>query len=303
MKNLNTILLMLGINLGIFLTLSFVANLLGIVPYLQNGGIDFSMLLAFCLLIGMGGSFIQLLLSKTLVKMFKRVQVIDPGTTHPEGRKVYEMVRRAANRAGLSKTPEVGIYESFEVNAFATGASRENALVAVSSGLLGSMSEDAIEGVIGHEVAHIANGDMVRMTLLQGVVNSLVAFVARAVAHVVLSSGRSNDNNERPNFFAYFMLVQAIEMVLGLFGMMILAWYSRRREFRADAGGATFTTRQKMINALQALQSKSRYVDTKDESYAAFKISGRPTGFLALFSTHPSLDTRIAALQSGTYLS
>lgn len=303
MKNLNTILLMLGINLGIFLTLSFVANLLGIVPYLQNGGVDFSMLLGFCLLIGMGGSFIQLLLSKMLVKMFKRVKVIDAGTTQPEGRKVYEMVRRAANRAGLSKTPEVGIYDSFEVNAFATGASRNNALVAVSTGLLNSMPEDAIEGVIGHEVAHIANGDMVRMTLLQGVVNALVAFVARAVAHVVLSSGRSSDSDERPGFFAYFMLVTAIEMVLGFFGMMILAWYSRRREFRADAGGATFTTRDKMINALKALQEKSRYVDTKDESYAAFKISGRPGGFMALLSTHPPLETRIAALQSGTHLS
>lgn len=288
---------MLLVNVGIVITLSIVLSLLGVRPYMNSYGLDYEQLAIFCLVWGMGGAFMSLLLSKFIAKMALGVKVLDPNS-HPDARKVHEMVRRASERAGLSKMPELGVYQSPEINAFATGPSRRHSLVAVSTGLLSNMDDDAIEGVLGHEVAHIANGDMVTMTLIQGVMNALVMFVSRIVAHAV----SSNQKGERSSSGLYFVTLIACELVLGLFGVMVTSWFSRHREFRADAGSARFTSRDKMIRALQALESRAQGMDPRAPGLATFKISGkRGRGFLSLISTHPPLSERIEALQRGRF--
>ena len=283
----------LGVNALILLTLSFTLRLLGVGHYFTARGIDFQSLLVFCLVWGMGGAFISLALSRVLAKWMMGVKVIDPNTSEPELRELVATVHRLARAANLPEMPEVGWYPSPEVNAFATGPTKSRALVAVSAGLLERMDRQAVEGVLGHEIAHVANGDMVTMTLVQGVINALVMFLARVIAFFLANRGRSDDSSAAPSYFIIFIL----EIALSALGMIAVAAFSRYREYRADAGGAELAGRQKMIGALEALQRASGLVDlTGKESLATLKISGKRK--FSLFATHPPLDERIARLKA-----
>ena len=275
--------LFMAVNLLVVLTISIVLSMLGVGPYLSARGIDYGSLAAFCLGWGMGGAFVSLSLSRIMAKWSMGVQLQSSGP-------LVETVHGLARRAGLPAMPEVGIYDSPEPNAFATGPTKSRALVAVSTGLLHSMSQDELEGVLAHEVAHIANGDMVTMTLVQGVVNAFVMFLARVIAFAL------SRNSDRDSRGMDRMTVFALEMVLGILGMVVVAWFSRHREFRADAGSAKLGGREKMIAALQALQRRFEPYD-QQESMATLKIAGGRGGFLALISTHPPLADRIAALR------
>jgi heat shock protein HtpX len=295
----------LVLNIVVMLTLSLVTSLLGIQPYLNAQGMNYGALMVFCLVWGMGGAFISLLLSKVMAKWTMGVKVIDPGTTNANERELLQTVYRLARSAGISKMPEVGIYGSPEVNAFATGPTRNNSLVAVSSGLLHSMDQRSVEGVLGHEVAHIANGDMVTMTLLQGVVNAFVMALARIIAFAIDNALRGDrDNGRGLGSIGYFVVVFALELLLFIPGSMVIAYYSRFREFRADRDGARFSGRENMISALRSLK-RAHEVNMSPEvqsapAYASMKISGSRTGrFAQLFSTHPPLDVRIARLERG----
>lgn len=284
------IVLFLATNMAIMLVFSVVANLLGIPAMLRNssGGMNFDSLLLFSALIGFGGSIISLLLSKTMAKRSMRVEVIDQPQSQVE-EWLMSTVRRQSERAGIDM-PEVGIFPSQSMNAFATGWNKNKALVAVSAGLLNAMSQDEVEAVLGHEISHVANGDMVTLGLIQGVVNTFVIFIARIVANAA-AAGRDG----RSNFMVYMAVSFVAEMVLGFLASMIVARFSRWREFRADAGGADLAGRQKMIAALQRLQGDRAEPDMKGE-FAAFGI--RPgAGIMALLSSHPPLDKRIERLQ------
>lgn len=294
------VLLFLLLNAAIIVTISLILNLLNVQPYLTQAGLDYQSLLVFCLIWGFVGAFISLGLSRLMAKWVMGVQVIDPDTTHPTERQLLTLVRELVKRAGLPKMPEVGIYESDEVNAFATGPSRARALVAVSSGLLRRMSWDEVEGVLGHEVSHIANGDMVTMTLLQGVVNAFVMFLARVLAFAVTRIGKQRDSKEVGSPFLYTVCVMLFEIVFMILGSMVIAAFSRFREFRADAGGARLAGREEMVKALVRLQEFSTVEDPKAQqtSFQALKISNRH-GMLRLFATHPPIEARIERLKSG----
>lgn len=278
--------LFMAVNLLVVLTISVLLSALGVGPYLSARGIDYGSLAAFCLVWGMGGAFVSLSLSRVMAKWSMGVKLLDPRSGHP----LVETVHGLARRAGLPAMPEVGVYDSPEPNAFATGPTKSRALVAVSTGLLESMDQAELEGVLGHEIAHVANGDMVTMTLIQGVVNAFVMFLARVIAFAL---SRSSDRDHRG---MDRLTVFALEMALGVLGMIVVAWFSRHREFRADAGSAKLGGREKMIAALQALQRRFEPYDTQ-EAYATLKIAGGRGGFLALISTHPPLADRIAALR------
>jgi len=241
------IVLFLATNLAIVLVLSFTARLLGIEPYLEDGGLSLTSLLAFAAIMGMGGAFISLAISKWTAKRAVGAQAIESSRT-PEEIWLVSTVQRQAQAAGIGM-PEVAIYDSPEVNAFATGMNKNNALVAVSTGLLRNMSRDEAEAVLGHEVSHVANGDMVTLALIQGVVNTFVMFLSRVIGHLV---DRVVFKTERGHGPAFFITMIVAELVLGILASMIVLWFSRRREFRADHGGATLAGRQKMIAALQA---------------------------------------------------
>ncbi|MBT9611835.1 MAG: protease HtpX [Burkholderiales bacterium] len=286
------IFLFLATNLAIVLVLSFTARLLGIEPYLQDGGLSLTSLLAFTAIMGMGGAFISLAISKWSAKRAVGAIVIETPRT-PEEIWLVTTVRRQAETAGIGM-PEVAMYDSPEVNAFATGMNKNNALVAVSTGLLRNMSRDEAEAVLGHEVSHVANGDMVTLALIQGVVNTFVMFLSRVIGHLV---DRVVFKTERGHGPAFFVTMIVAELVLGILASMIVMWFSRQREFRADHGGATLAGRQKMIAALQALQRQ--HPAPLPDKMAAFGISGGMGGGLKrLFMTHPPLEERIAALQS-----
>jgi heat shock protein HtpX len=282
-------------------TISILLTVFNVKPFLNKNGLDYGSLMAFCLIWGMGGAFISLALSKVMAKWMMGVKIIDPNTNDAALRSLVDLVHRCSQQAGLKKMPEVGVYNSPEVNAFATGATKSSALVAVSSGLLNKMRREGLEGVIGHEVAHIANGDMVTMTLVQGVVNAFVMFAARVLAFVImrgLSSSRDRDAPVSP--FAYQMVVFVLQMVFMVFGSIAIASFSRFREFRADAGGARLAGRDKMIYALQSLKQLHDVKDpaSQQEAFQALKISNAST-MLKIFATHPPLDERIARLQKG----
>jgi len=279
--------LFMAVNLLVMLTISIVLQFLGIGHYLSARGVDYRSLAVFCLVWGMGGAFVSLTLSRVIAKWSMGVKILDPRS----GDALVKTVHALARRAGLPAMPEVGIYDSPEPNAFATGPTRSRALVAVSTGLLGSMNQVEIEGVLAHEVAHIANGDMVTMTLVQGVVNAFVMFLARIIAFALSRGDRDNRGMVR-------MTVFALEMAFGVLGMVVVAWFSRRREFRADAGSAKLGGREKMIAALQALQRRFEPSD-EQEAFATLKIAGGRGGFLALISTHPPIKDRIEALRRG----
>jgi heat shock protein HtpX len=283
-------------NILVVATISIVTSVFGLNRYLSASGINYTALMLFCLVWGMGGAFISLLLSKTMVKWSMGVQIIDPNTRDPNLRPLVDRVHRLARSAGIEKMPEVGIYESPELNAFATGPTRNNSLVAVSTGLLNGMSEAEVEGVLGHEVAHVANGDMVTMTLIQGVVNAFAMFFARIIAFAV-----SNFVREELGWIVRFVVTIVLDILFTILGSMVVAAFSRYREFRADAGGAKLAGREKMIAALEALR---RHVDLNNPNEApamnSMKISSKSGGLLALFSTHPPLEKRIQALRSGS---
>jgi heat shock protein HtpX len=296
------IFLFITINILVVFTLSLLLRVLNIGPYLNAYGIDYSNLMAFCLVWGMGGAFISLALSRVMAKWLMGVHVIDPGTRDPDLQQLLQTIHHLARSANLSVMPEVGIYDSPEVNAFATGPTSSRALVAVSSGLLSRMNNDEMRGVLGHEISHISNGDMVTMTLLQGVVNAFAMFLSRVIAFAIAQAMRGDrDDRERG---AAPMISFAIQMVLEvafmLLGSIVIAWFSRYREFRADAGGARLAGRSSMIGALEALRRTYEYVDPSEQpAVQTLKIAGRPTGLLALFASHPPLEERIARLQSG----
>ena len=285
--------LFLMVNFLIMLTVGIVTTMLGIGASRVGNTLNLGNLLAYCAVWGFAGSFISLALSRWMAKKMMGVRVIDPATAQGEDRVLVEKVQSLAQRAQLPM-PEVGIYESPEVNAFATGPSKKRALVAVSRGLLSRMNDAEVEGVLAHEIAHVANGDMVTLTLIQGVVNTFVLFFARIVAFAV---GQAVDEEKR---YMVEMLVSILaQIVFGILGSMVVAWFSRAREFRADAGGARLAGREKMVAALDSLRRSTGFIDDHaPEAVAAFRISNRPSKFLALFSTHPPLDVRIKALLS-----
>ena len=286
--------LFMAVNLLVIVTLSVTLQVLGVRPYLSARGLDYNALMMFCLVWGMGGAFISLGLSRVIAKWSMGVKVIDPQNARGEAMELVSTVHRLARTAGLSGMPEVGIYESPELNAFATGPTRSRALVAVSTGLLGSMSRGELEGVLAHELSHVANGDMVTMTLVQGVVNAFVMFLARVIAFAVAQS-MERDNRRTVQFLVTIVL----EIALSLLGMIAVAWFSRRREFRADAGGAKLAGTGSMVAALEALRRRYEPLDNQP-AYASLKIAGGRTGFMALISTHPPLEDRIAALKGVT---
>ena len=281
-------------NLAIVFTLTIVASLLGVGSGVgPGGGLDVGALAVFCLFWGMGGAFISLQMSRWIAKRATGVRLVDGRTGNSQADWLYETVGRLTRQANLPM-PEVGIYESPEVNAFATGPSKNRSLVAVSSGLLRSMRPDEVEGVLAHEVAHIGNGDMVTMTLLQGVMNAFVMFFARVIAYALTRSNDSRNNNGG----SYFLIVIVLQIVLGILGSLVVNWFSRYREFRADHGGATLAGRERMIGALRRLATNHELVDTQHhQALATMKISGG-RGWATLFSTHPPLEARIAALEN-----
>ncbi len=285
--------LFLATNLAIIVVLSITMPLL--VPFFQQQGlnIDVASSLAVALVIGFGGSFLSLAISKWTAKRFTGAQVItDPRT--PRERWLVETVARQAQAAGIGM-PEVAIYPSPEINAFATGMSRNNALVAVSAGLLDSMTADEAEAVLAHEVSHVANGDMVTLALIQGVVNTFVIFLSRIIGHTV---DRVVFKNERGHGPAFWITTIIAELVLGILASIIVMWFSRKREFRADAGGARLAGREKMIAALQRLKVSAGEAELPDQ-LAAFGISGHiGRGLKGLFRSHPPLDERIEALRA-----
>jgi heat shock protein HtpX len=296
------VLLFIAVNILVVLTISFIINLLGLRPYLSERGIDYQALLIFCALFGFGGAFISLQISRWTAKLATGVQLIDP--ERPSGAyeaRLVDAVRSLCQRAGLEKLPEIGIYASPEVNAFATGPSRKRSLLAVSSGLLNNMDERAVEGVLGHEISHIVNGDMVTMTLLQGVVNTFVMFLARVIAFAIDSALRSRDGERRGGglgFFAQYLLIMVLESVLFLIASPIIYYFSRMREYRADAGSARISGRETMIHALESLQGATQVQDNRAPALSAFKINGHGRGLMGLlFSTHPPIEARIAALR------
>jgi heat shock protein HtpX len=284
------IVLFLITNLAIMLVLSITLSVLGVDRFMSANGLNVGMLLVFSLVVGFGGSFISLLMSKPIAKWSTGAQVID-GSEGAEQRWLVDTVRRLAERAGIGM-PEVAYYEG-EPNAFATGAFRNSALVAVSTGLLQSMSREEVEAVLGHEVSHVANGDMVTLTLIQGVVNTFVVFLARVVGYIV---DRVVLKNERGVGIGYYVTVFACEIMFSVLASIIVAWFSRHREFRADAGSAQLLGNSRpMINALSRLGGMQP--GALPQSVASAGINNVP-GFMALFSTHPPIEQRIAALQS-----
>jgi heat shock protein HtpX len=284
------IILFLATNLAVVLVLGVVMNI--VMSALGIPRDSYTGLLIFAFIFGMGGAFISLLMSKSMAKRSTGAQIISQPSTATE-RWLLETVQGQAQAAGIGM-PEVAIYHAPEVNAFATGANRNNALVAVSTGLLNSMSRDEAEAVLGHEVSHVANGDMVTLTLIQGVVNTFVIFLARVVANIISSAMRGS-NNQQGGGLAYMAIVFVLEAVFGIVASIIVAWFSRQREFRADAGGASLAGRDKMIAALQRLQQQSQPSDLPDQM-AAFGISGKG-GLMALLASHPPLEQRISTLR------
>ncbi|MBZ4212320.1 MAG: protease HtpX [Rhodoferax sp.] len=285
------ILLFVLTNVLVVTVLGVVASLLGVNRYLTANGLNLGSLLGFALVMGFGGAIISLLISKPMAKWSSGVRIINQPQNADEAW-IVDTVRKLADKAGIGM-PEVGIFDG-EPNAFATGAFKNSALVAVSTGLLVGMTREEIEAVIGHEIAHVANGDMVTMTLIQGVMNTFVVFLSRVIGYAVDSFLRKNDERSSGPGMGYMITTLVLDIVLGFAASMVVAWFSRHREFRADAGSAHLLgRRQPMINALARLGGMQ--AGELPKSVAAFGIAG---GMGQLFSTHPPLEERIAALQN-----
>ncbi|MGM0525422.1 MAG: protease HtpX [Pseudomonadota bacterium] len=284
--------LFLATNLAILLVVSFVYNIISSATGYSLG--NTGGLLLFCALFGFGGAFVSLWISRWMALRATGAKVIERPTNASE-KWLLETVKRQAQQAGLPM-PQVAIYSSPAPNAFATGRSKNKSLVAVSTGLMNTLNEAEVEAVLAHEISHIANGDMVTMTLIQGIVNTFVMFFARLIASAINNATRGNNQQGGLGTFAYFGIVMALEVVFGLFASIIVMWFSRQREFRADAGSAGLVGAEKMIAALERLK---RGQESKLEgSMLAFGINGKRSGLSKLFMSHPPLDERIHALQN-----
>jgi heat shock protein HtpX len=290
------ILLFVATNLAVIVLLGIITRLLGVDRFLVGTGLNLTSLLIFSAIFGMGGSFISLLTSKWIAKMSVGAQVIEQPRTQTE-LWLVETVHRQAQNAGIGM-PEVAIYHAPEPNAFATGASRNHALVAVSTGLMEQMSADEVEAVLGHEVSHVANGDMVTLTLIQGVLNAFVIALSRVVGYLVDRALSRNEEYRGPGI-GYYIASFIMEIVFGFLASLVVMWFSRRREFHADAGGARLAGRSKMIAALERLRQLHKPSQLPSQM-AAFGINGGlREGLRKLLMTHPPLEERIAALRQG----
>jgi heat shock protein HtpX len=289
------VLLFLATNVAVLLLVGIVMTFFG-EPILAQNGVDLNLqgLLIFSAAFGFIGSFISLLMSKTMAKRAARVKIIEQASNVRERELLYTVARLAEN-ANI-KMPEVGIFPAAQPNAFATGWNKNSALVAVSEGLLQSMRPNEVRAVLAHEIAHVANGDMVTLSLIQGVVNTFVIFFSRIIGHVI---DRVILKNNRGYGIGYMVSTIVAQIVLGILASAVVAWFSRYREYRADAGGAKFADRQSMIDALKSLKRSSEMPNAMPENLQAFGVSSaKPAGFRALFASHPPLDERIAALQA-----
>ena len=288
-------------NIAVMIVIAVVTKIFGVDRWLTHRGINYQALLVFSLIVGFAGSIISLLISKFMAKMAYGIKIIDP--EHPQNeneRWLVNTVTALAHDADISM-PELGIYESPEVNAFATGASKRSSIVAVSSALLSQMNRRETQGVLAHEVSHIANGDMVTMTLLQGVLNTFVISLSRVAGYFIdsaMSKGRDGENRGGVGF-GYYIAVFVCEIIFSILASIIVMWYSRHREFKADASAAKLCGKQPMIEGLEKLKSiveGRHFVDERAQSLSTFKISGK-SSMMALFSTHPPLEKRIEALK------
>jgi len=285
------VVLFLVTNLAVMLVLGLAVHLLGLNRFLTANGLNLPMLLGFAAVMGFGGAFISLLMSKPMAKWSTRAQIIN-NSADPTHRWIVQTVERFAQKAGIGM-PEVAIYEG-EPNAFATGAFKNSALVAVSTGLLHTMNRDEVEAVIGHEVAHVANGDMVTLTLIQGVMNTFVVFLSRVIGYFVDKVILKNDRDGAG--IGYYVTTIVLDIVLGVLAAIVVAWFSRQREYRADAYAAQLMGRkQPMINALARLGGMDP--GALPQSVQNMGINSRPSGLMALFSSHPPIEDRIRALQ------
>jgi len=300
MRFAKRIVLFLTVNILVVISVSFLLNLLNVQPFLSQYGLNLKSLALFCLIWGMVGSGISLALSRVMAKWMMGVKIVDTETQDPQLKKLVTMVHALALQAQLP-IPEVGTYTSPEVNAFATGPTKKRALIAVSTGLLQKMSDRELEGVLAHEMAHISNGDMVTMALIQGVINAFVMFLARVLAFALSGLGRNRDeqSHSTSSMGSYMMFVFIFEIVFMLLGSIIVAWFSRKREFRADRGGAYLAGKGQMVAALESLLRLQRIQDpaTHKASLDTLKISSRrKSGLISLFASHPPLEERIARL-------
>lgn len=289
------VLLFIATNVLVIATISIVTSVLGLHGYLTQHGLNYTSLAIFCAIWGTGGAFISLLMSKFIAKTAMGVSIIDPSRASGDEKILLDIVYKLSRKAGLRTMPEVGIYNSPELNAFATGPSKNNSLVAVSSGLLMNMNRGEVEGVLGHEVSHVANGDMVTMTLIQGVVNAFALFLSRIIAYAV-SVAISRDERGDISYMTYALFTLVFDILFTLLGTILVAAFSRWREYRADKGGAKLAGREYMIDALKRLQAGVEIKDERAPSLAALKIS-HPSGWLHLFASHPPIEDRIARLQ------
>ncbi|ODG90984.1 zinc metalloprotease HtpX [Gottfriedia luciferensis] len=279
------------VNILVLITITTITTLLGVPRYIGDGG--YWALLAFSVIAGFSGAIISLLFSRIMAKWVMGIKLIDPRSPQTDRLNfVLEETYRLAKLAGLKKMPQVGVYDSVEVNAFATGPSKRRSLVAVSSGMIETMDRPAISGVLAHEIAHIKNGDMVTTTLLQGIINTFVIFFSRLVAKIV-----SNFVREELSYVVYFLCSVVFEIVFSILSSPIIFWHSRKREFKADRYAVELGGKDNMIHALESLSRNIKLVDDRQKSIAAFKISGKEK-FARLFSTHPPLEKRIERLKS-----
>ena len=289
------IFLFLAVNFLVVLTISFLLKVFHINSYLSANGIDYSSLMNFCLLWGFGGALISLALSRKMAKWMLGVQIVEP--TNQTYSNLIKLVVRLSKDAGLPSVPEIGIFHSPALNAFATGPTKRRSLVAVSTSLLNRMNEGELEAVLGHEIAHIANGDMVTMTLLQGVINAFVLFLARALAFALSSVGKGE--NKGRSLGSYYVLSFVFEIVFMILGSIVIALFSRFREYRADRGGAMLSSKQKMIAALEVLGTAQETPTLNKQSTLNALMISKPgsSGLMRLFSTHPPIEDRIRRLQ------
>jgi heat shock protein HtpX len=297
------ILLFLLTNILVVMTLSLITNMLGLYGYIHQYGLDYQNLAIYCLIWGMGSSIASLWMSRWMARLFMNIKLIEPEhNTDIQERELLRKVYQLARKAGLNTMPQVGVYKSNELNAFATGPTKNRALVAVSSGLLRSMNPDEIEGVLGHEVSHIVNGDMVTMTLLQGIVNAFSLFLSHVIAYalsVAWNRSSSDQNNHRHHSrTVYYVSRFLLDIIITLLGSMVVAAFSRYREYRADKGGAALAGRYKMVAALEHLRSVTTQRELQQESFVTpFKITRRQNRIFSLLATHPDIELRIAALK------
>lgn len=282
------------VNIAVLLLISIILAIFGLEQYLTSYGLNYWQLLIYSAIFGFAGSFISLYFSKWIAKRIYRIVIIKQ-PVNPSQKWLLERVGYYAKAMGIA-LPEVGVYQSLEVNAFATGASKNSALVSFSVGLLETMNKEEIDGVIGHEIAHIANGDMVTMALIQGVVNTFVIFLSRIAATIV---SRAFTRGRGSVGFSYFLIAMLFQVVFGILASPIVYWFSRQREFRADADSARYGSKEKMIGGLKKLQQLQKKIDTKHPEMATMKISGKDIA--SLFSTHPPLSERIRRLEQISY--